>query len=120
MELTVREEQGFVIVSLGVEQLDYTVCGVLKSRLLELVKNKAAPVLILDMSQVAFLDSMSIGAFVSISKSLRALKGSFSLCALQPFVAKVLTVVTVSSILPVFDTVEQAMGHFTDMGPADA
>jgi anti-anti-sigma factor len=63
---------------------------------------------VLDMSEVNFLDSAGVGALVSLFVSRRNQGKSFALAALTPQARAVVTVAGLQKLLPVSQTVEEA------------
>jgi len=109
MEINVKEVGKVCVINVLAPKIDYTICGNIKSRILSLVEEKNPQGLLLNLDGVTFIDSMSIGALVSIRKAVLAKGGKFALCSLHPFVNKILSVVTVNAIFDVYDSEAQAL-----------
>ena len=109
MEINVKESGKICVITVLVPKIDYTICGSIKSRILALVEEKAPQGMLLSLDGVTFIDSMSIGALVSIRKAVIAKGGKFALCGLHPFVSKILSVVTVNAIFDVYENEEKAL-----------
>jgi anti-sigma B factor antagonist len=109
MEINVKESGKICVINVLVPKIDYTICGAIKARILALVDEKAPQGMLLSLEGVTFIDSMSIGALVSIRKAVIAKGGKFALCNLHPFVNKILSVVTVNAIFDVYDNEEKAL-----------
>ncbi len=98
-----------LVVRPRVEKLDFTVCGTLKSDVNDLLRAGRQSKLLIDMQDVSFIDSMSIGALVTLRKAVLDNGGRMALCGLHPFVAKILAVVTVNVIFDVFENEQDAL-----------
>jgi len=73
------------------------------------MREDAAPVLILDMSRCSFLDSAGVGALVSLFVSRRNHSKKLALAALTQQGKAVMQVSGLMKLLPLYDTVEQAV-----------
>ena len=60
--------------------------------------------LILEMSEVDFLDSMGVGMLVSLSRIVRARRSTLRLCGLQPSPRMVLEITRIDRIIPIYPT----------------
>lgn len=109
MDLDVRREKGCTVVRPNRDALDYTVCGQFKRSVQAMWEGNRDVLLLLDLQEVAFLDSMAIGALVSLRTQVVSGGGRVALCGLQPFVTKVLAVATVNAIFDIYNDVEQAL-----------
>ena len=58
--------------------------------------------LLLDLADVAFMDSKAIGAMVAVRKAVAAAGGRMGVCSLHPHVAKIVRVVTLGAVFDVF------------------
>ena len=63
---------------------------------------------VLDMSEVHFLPSLSIGALVSLMRNLKQRQRRFMLVGLQPEVRQTLATCRLDKIFEIYDTVETA------------
>ncbi len=109
MDYDAKVEGVALIIQPKMEKLDFTVCGKFKSEMSGLMHEGGHKYLVLNLADVAFIDSMSIGALVSLRKTLAESGAKMGLCNLHPFVRKVLTVVTVNAIFDVFDNEQSAL-----------
>ncbi len=64
--------------------------------------------LVVDLADVAFMDSSALGALVVIFKALREVGGRLSLAAVQPTVHGVLRITSVDRVVDVYDSVRAA------------
>jgi len=101
------ERDGPVIVTLGGE-LDIVSAPAVRERLLSLL-SPAASRLVIDMSAVRYADASGLAVLVSSQRRAALLGGTLRLAALQPEVARVLTVTGFSRKFSVYPTVQAAI-----------
>ena len=65
--------------------------------------------IIVDCSQVSFLDSTALNFLVGLYTTAKNLGGRFSLCGLNPRMREVLLVTHLDEIIPIHDTRESAI-----------
>ncbi|MEG8275381.1 STAS domain-containing protein [Streptomyces sp. AHA2] len=68
-----------------------------------------APLLVLDLSQVDFCDSSALGAFVALHRSRTDAGRRFGLTGLQPEVLRILELTRLTTVLPLYGTVDDAL-----------
>jgi anti-sigma B factor antagonist len=68
--------------------------------------------IILDMSELKFIDSSGIGALVKFSKEVTAANGIFKLCGITTSVRNLLEVVRVDRFFDIFDSCGDAAQSF--------
>jgi len=68
---------------------------------------------IVDMSQVTFIDSTGIGVLVGALKRTREQNGWFALVCPQPRVRRVFEITGLLQALPLYQSMEQALGKET-------
>lgn len=110
MDLKLSEpvvDGGYAVVALHGE-LDISTAEQLRNRLLAILAGKA-PSLVLDMSELAFMDSTGVSVLVAIERRAHELGGTLSLVALQKVVARVLHVTSLDRHFPIFPTVDDAL-----------
>jgi anti-anti-sigma factor len=98
-----------LVVRPRMEKLDFTVSGTFKSEVSDLLRSGGARNLVIDLQDVTFIDSMSIGTLVTLRKAVHDQQGRMALCNPHPFVSKILTVVTVNTIFDVFANEQEAL-----------
>ena len=97
---------GSVIVALRVD-LDIASASAVRERLLGLLRPGASR-LVIDMSAVRHADASGLAVLVSTQRRAVSLGGTLRLAALQPEVARVLTVTGLSRHLAAYPTVQAA------------
>ena len=81
-----------------------------KDKMRVLTGNSAAPRVVFDMSNIAFLDSSGLGAVVAVLKSL-APDRKLELSGLTPTVQKVFRLTRMDSIFVIHDSVPDGFRH---------
>jgi len=69
--------------------------------------------IVLDMSQVEFVDSTGLGAILSLLRDVRARGAELRLCSVQPRVMAMFELVRMQKIVPLSRTQNEASAAFT-------
>lgn len=109
METRFHEHCDCLVARPMTRSLDYSVCGEFRDLVMHRLKQHATSRLVIDLQNVTFLDSLSIGALVSLHRQGKEQGGRVALCGLTPFVANVLQMVTVDDLFEVFADVPRAV-----------
>jgi anti-sigma B factor antagonist len=116
------------VVRLGCERLDLVTAPGVRGLLAELVRGGNQR-LVLDLSDVAFLDSAGLGALVATLKRLRCsrerraaerpepsrrppIRGDLRLCGVQPVVRSLLEIIRLDRVFSTHETVDEALQSF--------
>ena len=67
--------------------------------------------LVLDVQRVTFLDSSAIGLLLLTDQNFKLNKGSFSIVNPTGYVRQVLELANLPRVIPVFDSVDEAVGR---------
>jgi anti-sigma B factor antagonist len=81
------------------------------SEFIQKLRPETAAHMVLDLSGVSFLDSAGVGSLVSLFVSRRNQKKTFALASLSPQSAAVVTVAGLQKLLPIHNTVEEAVAN---------
>jgi anti-sigma B factor antagonist len=76
---------------------------------IQTLRPEQVPHLILEMSQVNFLDSAGVGALVSLFVNRRNHGKTFALAALAPQSTAVVTVAGLQNLLPIYKRLDEAL-----------
>ena len=88
-------------------EIDIFATGGLRRQLEELIAQGRTDIVV-DLSDVAFIDSTGLGVLVGALKRLRAASGTFSLvCSKEPLL-KIFRITALDQVFPIFPTVEAA------------
>lgn len=77
----------------------------------ETLKNAAEKYryLVLDMSQVKYMNSACIGMLIRLLKHARKNNGNMLMCCLNPYLSKICKIVALDKVFQIFDTREKAL-----------
>ena len=110
MELKIgtREDDGRTVVAIAGE-IDVYTAPTLRDHLSHLVADGRYR-LVLDLEEVAFLDSTGLGVLVGGLKRVRAHDGSLSLVCTQERILKVFRITGLTKVFPIHASVPDALG----------
>lgn len=106
MDLSCTDTGDVLIVTVNETRIDAVVAIQFKDKMRE-VTNDGSPHVVLDLSQVGFVDSSGLGAIVASMKQLGSTK-RLDLAGLTPTVDKVFRLTRMDSIFTIHDSAEQA------------
>lgn len=101
-------EDGHVIVTLRGE-CDLNNADILRERLLALLDDGQAHCVILDLTNLIFIDSSGLTALVVADRRARALGGALVLAGARKIVARVLSLTALDRHFPVYASVAEAL-----------
>ncbi|UWR22230.1 STAS domain-containing protein [Sulfitobacter sp. S190] len=107
MELISSKEPQAQVIAVREDRIDAAVALAFKDRIRELTAGETDPVL-LDLTQVGFIDSSGLGAIVAAMKHL-APQRSLMLAGLTPSVERVFRLTRMDSVFEIHTTVEMAL-----------
>lgn len=107
LQLDVREDGGKLVVSAhgNVDVLD---APQLRERLEELIP-RTRKVVVLDVTDMDFIGPDGLDALLTVRQALRPHQAQIRLVHPNPEIRRMLQVTRLTEILPIFDTVEQAL-----------
>ena len=107
LTITTREAEGRTVVSVAGE-IDVYTAPRLREEITELV---AAGIyhLVIDMSEVEFLDSTGLGVLVGGLKRVRAHEGSLRLVCTQERILKIFRITGLTKVFPIHASVDEAV-----------
>ena len=103
----VIEKDGAVILTLAGE-IDMKCSSELRAKFMELFKNKPA-VLVVDMTEVEFMDSSGLAILVEALKWCRQNDSKLKLVGMVQTVRSVFEISRLDSIFQIYDTIEEAL-----------
>ena len=114
MRIDVAEWEGAAVVRPVGDRVDLEVAGEFRAALLQLIEVGHRR-LVVDMTDVQFIDSSGLGALVSALKTLKLLKGDgdIRLANVQPPVVALLEIIRLHRVFASYPTVEQAVQSFS-------
>lgn len=110
MQLLAQERGGILVISTLHDRIDAAGAIQFKDRMRELTGASSAPRVVLDMSNVAFLDSSGLGAVVAVLKAL-APDRKLELSGLTPTVQKVFHLTRMDTIFTIHPAVPDGLRH---------
>ncbi len=111
MQLNITEQGEIVKIEIQEERMDAHNSGDLKEQMLQLFDDGKCN-LIIDLSEVRFVDSSGLGALVSGFKNASARDGSLKLCCLQPQVRSMFELTRLHRVFEIYASVEEALESY--------
>ena len=108
MEIKITEIKGRQVIELQGEIYFYCI-EELKQLLFKMIKKKTASI-ILDLANVAFMDSSGVGLIFKAYKSMSAYNGSISLVNVNSEILELLELATVDSLVKIYGGIEEIDG----------
>lgn len=112
MQLTTETIGDVVLVSIHSDHLDASVTDELKRDMTPLLEAHAK--VVLDMSELRFVDSAGIGAILSCLRRLSAKDGDLKLCGVTKPVRASFEIARMHRIIDILDTRDEALAAFAE------
>ena len=112
MEITASSRDSITALQLE-GRMDLNSSSQLKERIKEYL-SEGKKHIILNLSDVSFVNSSGLGTLVSILKDVRMVKGRVVLCNLAQYVQEVFEITQLSHIFEIYPTAEEATASFAD------
>jgi len=71
--------------------------------------NKGSKYLIVNMTEITFIDSSGLGVLLSILRTVRPMGGTIALCGCDPTIMRTMTATRIDTIIPVRKTLDEVM-----------
>jgi len=110
MEIAVGKIGDVAVATLPMEELDASNSGEFKRDIAPVLEANIK--LVLDLSQLRFVDSSGLGTFLSCLRKLNAKGGDVKLCGMSKQVRAVFELVRMHRIFDIHGTTEQAVQAF--------
>lgn len=108
MELSTRQVESATVVDVVGDITLYNSPSVRKA-LLDLLRNKRAPRVLVNLQQVRYIDSAGVASLVEALKISRDLKSGFALFGLTKTTREVLELTRLIKVFEVYDTEDEAL-----------
>jgi anti-sigma B factor antagonist len=108
MQMSTEQHEGRTVLTLQEERLDAHNSGDLRDRILKLLENGHQN-LVVDLSEVRFIDSSGLGALLSGYKNATLRSGTFVLSGLQPRVQSMFELTRLHRVFEIFPNIEAAL-----------
>ena len=105
--LQVSERDGHAVLAVSGE-VDVATAPPLRQKLIGLIDDGWKHIVV-DLEGVDFLDSTGLGVLVSVLKRLRTNEGDLHLVCTRSQILKVMEITGLTSVFPIFDTVDAAV-----------
>jgi anti-sigma B factor antagonist len=112
MNYEVTEENGVAIIKVNLKRATVDVVKDFKNFLFNLIDNEQKKKIILDLSNVEFVDSSFLGAVVSGLKKVTAIKGDIKVVELQAPVRAMFELTRLYKVFEIFDNKQDAINSF--------
>lgn len=109
MEISVRNDQDTVIVSVA-GRMDTLSSPEFQTRMEELLQQGLQRI-VLDFGRLEYVSSAGLRSILVTAKKAKNQGGTAICCALQPMVRKVFDVSGFTALVPVFDSVDEALAE---------
>jgi anti-sigma B factor antagonist len=110
MEIAVDKIGSVAVAMVPVEELDASNSGEFKRDIAPVLEANSR--LVLDLSQLRFVDSSGLGAMVSCLRQLTAKSGDLKLCGMSKQVRGLFELVRMHRIFDIYSTREEAVHAF--------
>lgn len=107
MEILVRDEQGFTVVSVS-GRLDASTAQTLEKNCTDLI-NEGGRKFILNLADLEYVSSAGLRSVLAVGKKLKAVGGSLVLCSLSGLVKEVFSISGFDSFFPEYASLESAI-----------
>lgn len=111
MQLNITEQGEIIKIEVQEERMDAHNSGDLKEQMLQLFDDGKCN-LVIDLSEVRFVDSSGLGALVSGFKNASAREGSLKLCCLQPQVRSMFELTRLHRVFEIYATIDEALESY--------
>jgi anti-sigma B factor antagonist len=115
MTAPVTHSGDVAIIRLPLEKMDLSTSGEFRRILSPIIQ--ANKQIVLDMTNVTFVDSSGLGAILSVLRELSSAGGDLRLCCVQKRVRVMFEMVRMHRILGIYDTTEDAVRSFSPEDP---
>lgn len=105
MEITIDRGDGYVIYRPGGDLDAYNADGFRNT----VSDNTNPDIVVIDLSEVSFLDSTGLGCLIGAVRRTREAGGEVAVCSASPFLDRILQTVGFDRIVPVTETVDAAL-----------
>ncbi|CAL1239989.1 STAS domain-containing protein [Candidatus Methylocalor cossyra] len=108
MQISTEQREGKTVLTLKEERLDAHNSGDLRDHILKLLENGHSH-LVIDLSEVRFIDSSGLGALLSGYKNATLRSGTFVLTGLQQRVQSMFELTRLHRVFDIYPSVEAAL-----------
>jgi anti-sigma B factor antagonist len=106
--LLTRENGAKTVVEVTAPNVDFRNCETIKTTVAGVVGNGRKAV-VLNLSQVNFMDSSGLGVVLYCKRACESAGGSFSLCGLKGYVSNLVRLTNLDKAVPIYDSEDLAL-----------
>ena len=110
MKIETNAKDGVAVARIDAESLETGNVAAFRSAITPVTERNEK--VVLDLSEVGFMDSTGLGALLSCLRSLKAKNGSLKLASLTPEVAQLFEMVMMDRVFEIHPDVEAAAASF--------
>ena len=111
MELVNRKIRDVILVGLAQpDTLEANNVGAFRESMANLLETNSR--VLMDMSNITFLDSSGLGALVAMWRRLSSTDGEIKLCRISPSVRTVFEITRIHRVFEIYDDEEEALASF--------
>ena len=107
--LEIERDNDVVIVRLTIKSLDTLITQDFGNVLQRLVDQEGFRKVVINLKQVEYLISETLGRMVTLQTTLNAIRGELRLCHLQPFVAEKFLTTGLTKVFQIWDDEDSAL-----------
>ncbi|NWF50204.1 MAG: STAS domain-containing protein [Ignavibacteriaceae bacterium] len=111
MNYEIKKIGDITLFKLNERRLDTNISGLLKGEFTILLKVEGANKLIIDLSEVETCDSSGLSAILVANRILNSVNGQIMIASPSERVYNLIKITQLDRVLPVFETVDQAMAE---------
>lgn len=112
MELTTKEEENTLVISLLSENLDAKDAPDFKQKVIDLITSNNRQNIVFDLTRLRFIDSSGLGSFLAILRALNARNGNLKLVGMNKNVKTMFELVSMHKIFEILENKEEALRAF--------
>lgn len=102
--------QGVVVIDCPIENLDASNVKTFRESIKPLISGQSR--VVLNMSQMKFVDSSGLGALISCLREVNEQKGQLKLCAMTRSVRALFELMRMNRVFDIFETQDEAISSF--------
>jgi anti-anti-sigma factor len=110
MNIQTQKHNNKLVITPEVNRLDISNAKEFKNLITSVIE-EGEKNLVLDLSQVEFMDSTALGVIASLFKKLKEVNGELELCSLSPLVNELFDITRLNTIIKIHNTKEEALNH---------
>lgn len=108
MEFLSKKVGDVLVVKPLMERIDASVSMQFKAAVLDMINGESRK-MVLDLSEIDFIDSSGLGALIAIWKALSHTQGRLVLCGVSVLVMNLFTLTRMDKVLPIFAGEKEAI-----------